>query len=55
VLDKGEVVEFGDPLTLVTKEGGSFRSMCETSGELENLTRTAKEAMDAKRKKADSP
>jgi ABC-type multidrug transport system fused ATPase/permease subunit len=49
VLDKGEVVEFGDPHTLITMEGGSFRSMCETSGELENLTRTAKEAQDAKK------
>lgn len=48
VLDKGEVIEFGDPHTLITKQRGSFRSMCETSGELENLTKTAKEAQDAK-------
>ncbi|UPX12550.1 Transporter of the ATP-binding cassette (ABC) [Ascochyta rabiei] len=48
VLDKGEVIEFGDPHTLITKESGSFRSMCETSGELESLTKTAKEAQDAK-------
>ncbi|KAF2631314.1 hypothetical protein BU25DRAFT_361406 [Macroventuria anomochaeta] len=48
VLDKGEVTEFGDPHTLITKKGGSFRSMCETSGELESLTKTAKEAQDAK-------
>lgn len=48
VLDKGSVIEFGGPHTLITKEGGSFRSTYETSGELEVLTKTVKEAQDAK-------
>jgi ABC-type multidrug transport system fused ATPase/permease subunit len=48
VLDKGQVIEYGDPYDLITKEGGSFRSMCETSGELDALTKTAKEAQEAK-------
>ncbi|CAG5187876.1 uncharacterized protein ALTATR162_LOCUS11812 [Alternaria atra] len=48
VLDKGEVIEYGHPYDLVRKEGGSFRSMCETSGELETLTSTAKTAYEAK-------
>jgi ABC-type multidrug transport system fused ATPase/permease subunit len=48
VLDKGSVIEFGDPFDLVTKEGGSFRSMCETSGELDALIATAKGAHDAR-------
>jgi ABC-type multidrug transport system fused ATPase/permease subunit len=48
VLDKGQVVEYGDPYDLITKDGGSFRSMCETSGELDSLTKTAKEAQEAK-------
>ncbi|KAH8733119.1 ABC transporter type 1, transmembrane domain-containing protein [Phaeosphaeriaceae sp. PMI808] len=52
VLDKGSVIEFGDPYDLVTKEGGSFRAMCETSGELEGLTATAKTASEAKRQAA---
>jgi ABC-type multidrug transport system fused ATPase/permease subunit len=49
VLDKGTVIEYGDPYDLVTKEGGSFRSMCETTGELEALTQTAKTAHDARK------
>jgi ABC-type multidrug transport system fused ATPase/permease subunit len=48
VLDKGAVIEFGDPYDLVTKEGGSFRSMCETSGELDALVQTAKTAHDSR-------
>jgi ABC-type multidrug transport system fused ATPase/permease subunit len=48
VLDKGQVIEYGDPYDLISKEGGSFRSMCETSGELDSLTKTAKEAQEAK-------
>ena len=49
VLDHGSVVEFDDPWNLIRKEGGSFRAMCETSGELESLEREAKKAFDAKR------
>jgi ABC-type microcin C transport system duplicated ATPase subunit YejF len=48
VLDKGEVIEYGHPYDLVRKQDGSFRSMCETSGELETLTSTAKTAYEAK-------
>lgn len=48
VLDKGEVIEYGHPYDLVRKDGGSFRSMCETSGELETLTNTAKTAYESK-------
>ena len=42
VLDKGEVVEFGDPWELLQKEGkGVFNGMCEVSGEMEGLRREA--------------
>lgn len=44
VLDKGQVVEYGHPYDLIRKEKGEFRSMCETSGELETLMRAAKKA-----------
>ncbi|KAJ4353706.1 Transporter of the ATP-binding cassette (ABC) [Didymosphaeria variabile] len=43
VLDKGSVIQFGDPHDLI-KEEGSFRSMCETSGELESLEKEAEKA-----------
>jgi ABC-type multidrug transport system fused ATPase/permease subunit len=49
VLDKGSVVEFGDPWDLVRKEGGSFRSMCETTGEIESLEETARGASEKRR------
>lgn len=52
VLDKGEVIEYGHPYDLVRKDGGSFRSMCETSGELDTLTSTAKTAYEAKKNTA---
>ncbi|KAF2184709.1 ATP-dependent bile acid permease-like protein [Zopfia rhizophila CBS 207.26] len=48
VLDKGEVVEFGDPWDLIRKEDGSFKGMCETSGEMENLEREAKKAWETR-------
>jgi ABC-type multidrug transport system fused ATPase/permease subunit len=48
VLDKGEVIEYGHPYDLVRKDGGSFRSMCQTSGELDSLISTAKAAYEAK-------
>jgi ABC-type multidrug transport system fused ATPase/permease subunit len=54
VLDKGSVIEFGDPYDLVRKEGGDFRSMCETSGELDALIATAKSANEARSKTASS-
>lgn len=49
VLDKGEVVEFAHPWELIQKEDGLFRSMCDTSGDLEILLDLAKKAWDAKR------
>lgn len=52
VLDKGEVIEYGDPYDLVRKEGGNFRSMCETSGEMEALVKTAKTAYESRQSTA---
>lgn len=49
VLDKGEVIEYAHPWELIKKEDGLFRSMCETSGDLEILLELAKKAWDAKR------
>jgi ABC-type methionine transport system ATPase subunit len=48
VLEKGTVIEYGDPYDLVRKEGGSFRAMCETTGEIAALTETAKTANAAR-------
>ncbi|KAI0167709.1 ABC transporter type 1, transmembrane domain-containing protein [Pestalotiopsis sp. NC0098] len=49
VLDHGSVVEFGHPWELLKKSDGSFRSMCETSGDIESLTKAAKKAYEANR------
>ncbi|KXL50173.1 hypothetical protein M433DRAFT_151473 [Acidomyces richmondensis BFW] len=49
VLDKGEVVEFGDPYELICHEGGVFRGMCEMSGDLEVLMRDALKAYNARK------
>lgn len=51
VLDKGEVVEYGHPHLLLKKEGKDaiFKSMCEMSGDMEGLVKTAKKAFEAKR------
>lgn len=46
VLDKGQVVEYDHPHTLINDENGSFRSMCETSGELDVLMAAAKRKWD---------
>ncbi|KAK5134895.1 hypothetical protein LTR08_005985 [Meristemomyces frigidus] len=54
VLDKGEVIEYGDPFDLVSQEGGIFRGMCEMSGDLDVLVRDAKKAYDSKRLVDDS-
>ncbi|KAK5654791.1 hypothetical protein OQA88_6827 [Cercophora sp. LCS_1] len=48
VLDKGSVVEYGHPWELIKKTGGSFRSMCEISGDYELLAKAAKKAFKAK-------
>jgi ABC-type multidrug transport system fused ATPase/permease subunit len=49
VLDKGEVVEYAHPWELINKEDGTFRSMCDMSGELEVLIKAAKKKWDAGR------
>ncbi|KAJ2566165.1 hypothetical protein IW140_005033 [Coemansia sp. RSA 1813] len=41
VLDKGKVIEFGTPCSLLQNENGIFRSMCEKSGEYEYLSTAA--------------
>ncbi|KAL2002465.1 hypothetical protein VTN02DRAFT_6732 [Thermoascus thermophilus] len=54
VLDHGKVVEFDHPWVLITKEGGSFRGMCENSGNLDALLEGAKKAWEQKRLVDDS-
>ena len=44
VLDRGCVAEFAPPWELIEREGGIFRSMCETSGEFEALAEGARVA-----------
>ena len=48
VLEKGEVVEFDDPWTLI-KEKGSFRAMCETSGDFDTLFELARKSWQDKK------
>ncbi|KAK0619751.1 hypothetical protein B0T14DRAFT_537418 [Immersiella caudata] len=48
VLDKGSVVEYGHPWELMQKADGSFRSMCEMSGDYDTLAKAAKKAFKAK-------
>ncbi|KAK0727856.1 hypothetical protein B0T26DRAFT_748151 [Lasiosphaeria miniovina] len=48
VLDKGQIVEYGHPWELITKTDGSFRGMCETSGEYDILLKAAKKAFKSK-------
>lgn len=54
VLDKGEVVEFGDPFDLLKMENGIFHGMCDMSGDYDVLEREAKKAHDARRLVDDS-
>lgn len=49
VLDHGRVVEFDHPWMLINKEDGSFRGMCENSGNMEVLLEGAKGAWESKR------
>ncbi|KIV99658.1 uncharacterized protein PV09_08713 [Verruconis gallopava] len=49
VLDKGEVIEFGAPYDLIKNEKGTFRGMCDMTGEGEQLRALAKQAADKKK------
>ena len=49
VLDKGELVEYAHPWELINRDDGLFRSMCETSGELDSLLKAAKRKWDSGR------
>ncbi|KAK4230393.1 ATP-dependent bile acid permease [Podospora fimiseda] len=48
VLDKGRIVEYGHPWELLKKADGTFRSMCEMSGDFSTLSTAAKKAYKAK-------
>ncbi|KAJ5908497.1 ABC transporter 7 [Penicillium taxi] len=54
VLDHGRVVEFDDPWTLINATDGSFRGMCENSGNIDALLEGAKKAWISKRLVDDS-
>ncbi|GAW19331.1 hypothetical protein ANO14919_088170 [Xylariales sp. No.14919] len=49
VLDHGSVVEYDHPYELLKNKTGTFRSMCEMSGDLDSLQRAAKKAWEDKR------
>ncbi|KAK2692647.1 hypothetical protein QWA68_007323 [Fusarium oxysporum] len=49
VLDKGQVVEYAHPWELINNKDGTFRSMCEMSGELDVLLKAAKKKWDSGR------
>nr|POE65317.1 atp-dependent bile acid permease [Quercus suber] len=49
VLDRGEVIEYGNPFDLINTDKGIFRGMCEMSGDIETLQRLAKKAHSAKK------
>lgn len=54
VLDHGRVIEFDHPWTLINKEDGLFRSMCDNSGNMEVLLDGAKRAWSQKQLVDDS-
>ncbi|SMR57118.1 unnamed protein product [Zymoseptoria tritici ST99CH_1E4] len=54
VLDKGEVVEYGDPFDLVSRQDGVFHGMCEMTGDLDVLVKDAKKAHDGRKLVDDS-
>jgi len=46
VMEAGRIVEFDHPWTLIQKEGGVFKGMCEMSGDFEVLEKAAKKKWD---------
>lgn len=52
VMDAGRVVEYDDPYVLIADRKLLFHSMCENSGELDVLTKLAKEAFVKKKNAA---
>ncbi|RMJ22071.1 ATP-dependent bile acid permease [Aspergillus sp. HF37] len=54
VLDHGRVIEYDHPWTLVNKDGGLFRSMCDHSGNADVLLEGARRAWEQKRLVDDS-
>lgn len=49
VMDAGTVVEYDDPYKLIADKNSLFYSMCENSGELDSLTKLAKESFVVKK------
>lgn len=49
VMDAGKVVEYDDPYALIVNKESLFYSMCENSGELDVLTKLAKESFVSKK------
>ncbi|ERF69213.1 hypothetical protein EPUS_01170 [Endocarpon pusillum Z07020] len=49
VLEKGKVAEFDDPWDLIKREEGSFRAMCETSGDFDTLYKLARKSWQDRR------
>ncbi|KAJ5181102.1 ABC transporter integral membrane type 1 [Penicillium cf. griseofulvum] len=54
VLDHGRVIEYDHPWTLINKEGGLFRGMCDNSGQMDILLDGAQRAWTQKRLVDDS-
>ncbi|KAE8352161.1 ATP-dependent bile acid permease [Aspergillus coremiiformis] len=54
VLDHGRVMEYDHPWTLINRDDGLFRSMCDNSGNMETLMDGAKKAWEHKRLVDDS-
>lgn len=53
VLDKGEIVEYGHPWELMKMKEGSFKSMCDMSGDWDVLEKQAKKAWKEKHELVD--
>ena len=49
VLDRGEVIEYGSPLELITKKDGTFKGMCDSSGDFDLLLQEARKAAKSKK------